>query len=216
VGHEIRRTARNGNPGSTPALPEGPLALPGVYTVQLTVDGRRYTQTITVRADPRTHVSPVVLAAQHALLMRLNSGLRATWDDFRPVAALRAAVARVPPDTVSEVGKAAKALAATLDSIAGDSLADARQVWDDRPAAWSLVELNSEFGLQLTAQDNADHVPTQAALAEARQSCAELGKVVGRWQQTVQRDVPAFNQLLTRHGMTALAIPPAGGTLCAS
>jgi len=208
--------AFNGNPGSTPALPEGPLALPGVYTVQLTVDGRRYTQTITVRADPRTHVSPVVLAAQHALLMRLNSGLRATWDDFRPVAALRAAVARVPPDTVSEVGKAAKALAATLDSIAGDSLADARQVWDDRPAAWSLVELNSEFGLQLTAQDNADHVPTQAALAEARQSCAELGKVVGRWQQTVQRDVPAFNQLLTRHGMTALAIPPAGGTLCAS
>ena len=208
--------AFNGNPGSTPALPEGPLALPGVYTVQLTVDGRRYTQTITVRADPRTHVSPVVLAAQHALLMRLNSGLRATWDDFRPVAALRAAVARVPPDTVSEVGKAAKALAATLDSIAGDSLADARQVWDDRPAAWSLVELNSEFGLQLTAQDNADHAPTQAALAEARQSCAELGKVVGRWQQTVQRDVPAFNQLLTRHGMTALAIPPAGGTLCAS
>ena len=208
--------AFNGNPGSTPALPEGPLALPGVYTVRLTVDGRRYTQTITVRADPRTHVSPVALAAQHALLMRLNSGLRATWDDFRPVAALRAAVARVPPDTVSEVGKAAKALAATLDSIAGDSLADARQVWDDRPAAWSLVELNSEFGLQLTAQDNADHAPTQVALAEARQSCAELGKVVGRWQQTVQRDVPAFNQLLTRHGMTALAIPPAGGTLCAS
>ena len=76
--------------------------------------------------------------------------------------------------------------------------------------------MNSEFGLQLTAQDNADHAPTQAALAEARQSCAELGKVVGRWQQTVQRDVPAFNQLLTRHGMTALAIPPAGGTLCAS
>ena len=208
--------AFNGNPGSTPALPEGPLALPGVYTVRLTVDGRRYTQTITVRADPRTHVVPVALAAQHALLMRLNSGLRATWDDFRPVAALRAAVARVPPDTVSEVGKAAKALAATLDSIAGDSLADARQVWDDRPAAWSLVELNSEFGLQLTAQDNADHAPTQAALAEARQSCAELGKVVGRWQQTVQRDVPAFNQLLTRHGMTALAIPPAGATLCAS
>src|SRR5438876_961786 len=207
--------AFNGNPGSTPALPEGPLALPGAYMVRLTVDGRRYTQTIAVRADPRSHVSPAALAAQHALLMRLNSGLQATWDDFRPVAALRAAVARVAPDdTVSEVGKAAQALAATLDSIAGDSLADARQVWDPRPAAWSLVALNSEFGLQLTAQDNADHAPTQAALAAARQSCGELGKVVGRWQQTVQRDVPAFNQLLARHGMTALAIPPAGGKLC--
>ena len=149
--------------------------------------------------------------------MRLNSGLQATWDDFRPVAALRAAVAKIAPgDTISEVGKAAKQLVTTLDSIAGDSLKDAREVWDARPAAWSFVDLNSEFGLELDLQDNADHAPTQAALAAARQSCAELGKVVGRWQQTVQRDVPAFNQLLARHGMTALAIPPAGGKRCAS
>ncbi len=207
----------NGNPGSTPPAPEGPLSMPGVYRVRLTVDGNQYTQTITVGADPRSHVSTAARAAQHSLLMRLYSGLQATWTDFRPVAELRAAVAKIAPDdTLSEVGQAAKQLAATLDSIAGDSLADARQVWDPRPAAWSLVALNSEFGLQLTAQDNADHAPTQAALAEARQSCAELGKVVGRWQQTVQRDVPAFNQLLARRGMTALAIPPAGGKLCAS
>src|SRR5437870_221163 len=39
------------NHGKT--APEGPLALPGVYTVRLTVDGTHYTQTMTVRADPR-------------------------------------------------------------------------------------------------------------------------------------------------------------------
>src|SRR5438094_747944 len=124
----------NGNPGSTPMAPEGPLALPGVYTVRLTVDGHRYTQTITLRADPRSHVGPAALAAQHALVMRLYAGLQATWTDFKPVAALRHAVARIAPDdTVSEVGKAAKALATRLDSIAGDSLGEARQVWDARP-----------------------------------------------------------------------------------
>src|SRR5712691_4598175 len=56
-----------GNPGSTPALPEGPLALPGVYTIRLRVDGKPYTQTLTVRADPRVHIAPAALGAQHAL-----------------------------------------------------------------------------------------------------------------------------------------------------
>ena len=46
----------NANPGLTPPSPEGPLALPGVYTLKLTVDGRSYTQTVrspTTRARRR-------------------------------------------------------------------------------------------------------------------------------------------------------------------
>ena len=49
----------NAVPGETVYHPEGPLALPGVYTVKLTVDGKSYTQTVTVRNDPR---SPATLA----------------------------------------------------------------------------------------------------------------------------------------------------------
>jgi len=205
----------NGNPGSTPAEPEGALASPGVYRIRLTVDGNRYTQALTVVRDPRLRVAPAALAAQHALLMRLSSGLQATWTDFKPVAELRAAVAKIAPDdTVSEVGKAAKALVTTLDSIAGDSLKDARQVWDARPPVWSFVDLNGEFGIELTAQDNADHVPTRAALVVASSSCAELGKLVARWRQVVRVDLAAFNQMLARHVMPALAVPAAGEKLC--
>src|SRR2546425_696334 len=200
-----------GNPGSTPALPEGPLALPGAYTIRLTVDGKSYTQTLAVRADPRTHILPGVLTAQHALLMRLYGGVQSTWADFKPVAALRDAVAKIAPDdTVSEVGKAAKALASKLDSIAGDSLGDARQGWDARPATWSFVDLNGEFGIELSGQDNADNAPTRAALAVASVSCDELRKLVGRWRQFVRVDLAAFNQLLARHGIKALSMPVAG------
>src|SRR3989454_8155524 len=207
----------NGNPGPTPMAPEGPLALPGVYTIRLTVDGKRYTQTITVRADPRSHVSPAARVAQHALLTRLYSGLRASWADFKPVAQLRGAVTRLAAgDTASAVAKAAKALAAKLDSIAGDSSSDARELWQPRPTAWSLVDLNSEFALELNAQDNADHAPTQAALAAARSSCDELGKLVGRWRQLVRVDLPAFNATLERHRMTTLAMPLARERLCSA
>src|SRR5438309_10354116 len=196
--------------------PEGPLALPGVYTIRLTVDGKRYTHTIPVRADPRSLVSPGARAAQHALLTRLYSGLRASWADFQPVAQLRGAVTKLAAgDTASDMGKAAKTLAAKLDSLAGDSLSDAREVWQPRPTAWSLVDLNSEFALELNAQDNADHAPTQATLAVARSSCEELRKLVGRWTQVVQRDLVIFNRLLSRHGVATLATPPARQQLCA-
>jgi len=207
----------NGNPGSTPATPEGPMAMPGVYRIRLSVDGQQYTQTVTLRADPRSHVSWTALAAQHALLMRLYAGLAATWTDFRTVTALRSAIAKIAPspnDTVSETGRAARTLVTTLDSMAGDSLADARQVWDDRPKTWSLGALNQQFGLELTTQDNADHAPTQPMLAVARLDCEELRKLVVRWGEFVQRDLATFNRLLARQGMTPLRAPPERGRLC--
>jgi len=206
----------NGNPGVTPMAPEGPLALPGLYTIRLTVDGKHYTQPLTMERDPRSRVSRAAVAAQHALVMRLYAGLEATWADFKPVAALRGAIAKIAPDdTASEIGKAAKTLVTTLDSIAGDSLKDAREVWDARPKAWSFVDLNGEFAIELTAQDNADHAPTQAALAVARSSCADLARLVGRWRQFVRADLVRFNQLLSRQGIGAIAARPGPERSCA-
>jgi len=205
----------NGNPGVTPMAPEGPLALPGLYTIRLTVDGKHYTQPLTVERDPRSRVSRAAVAAQHALVMRLYAGLEATWADFMPVAGLRGAVTTLAAgDTASEVGKAAKTLATRLDSLAGDSLSDAREVWQPRPTAWSFVALNGEFALELNAQDNADHAPTQATLAVARSSCDELRNLVGRWRQVVRLDLATFNRTLERHGMTTLAVTSAPEKLC--
>ena len=206
----------NGNPGVTPMAPEGPLALPGLYTIRLTVDGKHYTQPLTVERDPRSRVSQAAVVAQHALVMRLYAGLEATWADFEPVAALRRAVAKIAPDdTVSEIGKAAKTLVTTLDSIAGDSLKDARQVWDARPAAWSFVDLNSEFAIELIGQDNADLAPTRATLTVARSSCDDLSKLVARWRQFVRADLVRFNQVLSRQGIGATAARPGPERLCA-
>ncbi|HEX7941439.1 MAG TPA: hypothetical protein VF488_06515, partial [Gemmatimonadaceae bacterium] len=111
----------NANPGLTPASPEGPLALPGVYTIELTVNGRRYTQTVTVRNDPRSPATTAALRAQHALLMKLYAGIGAAWDGYHQVAALRAAVEKsAGANAPADVAAAAAALEATLDTVAGN------------------------------------------------------------------------------------------------
>jgi hypothetical protein len=49
----------------------GPLALPGAYTVRLTVNGRAYAQALILRQDPRVRTSIADLSLQYTLSRRL-------------------------------------------------------------------------------------------------------------------------------------------------
>jgi photosystem II stability/assembly factor-like uncharacterized protein len=61
------------NPHDTPRIPEGPLIVPGRYTVRLTVDGQTISHALTVVMDPRVSISSAALAEQFALARRLVS-----------------------------------------------------------------------------------------------------------------------------------------------
>jgi photosystem II stability/assembly factor-like uncharacterized protein len=60
----------------TPREPRGPWAVPGRYTVRLTVGGRAYAQPLVVRMDPRVPVGAAPLARQFALASRLVDAMR--------------------------------------------------------------------------------------------------------------------------------------------
>jgi photosystem II stability/assembly factor-like uncharacterized protein len=81
------------NPHDTPRVPEGPLVVPGRYTVRLTVDGRTRTQDLTVVMDPRVTISAAALAEQFALAQRLASLMNRSYAaGFRPLNASAAAL----------------------------------------------------------------------------------------------------------------------------
>jgi hypothetical protein len=60
-------------PHDTPLSPQGILALPGRYTVKLNVDGRTYTQPLTLKMDPRIPISSAGLHTQFAVAQRIVS-----------------------------------------------------------------------------------------------------------------------------------------------
>ncbi|HEY8310836.1 MAG TPA: hypothetical protein VIG47_09780, partial [Gemmatimonadaceae bacterium] len=105
----------NANPGLTPASPEGPMAPPGVYTIRLTVDGKSYTQPVTVRNDPRSLATAADMKAQTALLMKISAGAKESWDGYNQVEAMRRSIAGLmTANQPADVVAAAKALDAKL------------------------------------------------------------------------------------------------------
>ena len=61
--------------GYTPAEPRGPMALPGEYTVRLTVDGTSYSERLRVKMDPRVLTPEAGLRQQFELSMRIKRAL---------------------------------------------------------------------------------------------------------------------------------------------
>ena len=73
--------------------PTGVWALPGTYTVRLTVDGKSYEQPLTVKMDPRVKTSLAGLTQQFTLSMRVDSLLR---ENMRALEKARAANPQSP------------------------------------------------------------------------------------------------------------------------
>jgi hypothetical protein len=214
----------NANPGLTPASPEGPMAPPGTYAIRLTVDGKSYTQPVTVRNDPRSLATVADIKAQTALLMKFNEGAKESWDGYNQVEAMRRSVANLmTANQPADVTAAAKTLDAKLVAVAGSTAGGGRGfARGGPPPAPDFVRVNGTMGSAMTALDNADMAPTSATLKGYAADCGQLRTVLTNWQAINTTDVPALNAILARanapqiHAASpALPLPACGAGLSA-
>jgi photosystem II stability/assembly factor-like uncharacterized protein len=204
----------NANPERTPASPEGPLAPPGTYTLKLAVDGRTYTQTVIVKNDPRSPATVAAVRAQYALLQKLYTGSKESWDAYNQVQTMRSAIAQARSATPAAAADAAlKDFDARLESIAG-STSGGRGFSRGGPApAPSFVRVNGVMGRELTALDNGDMAPTAATLRGYAADCAQLARALQEWHSAATTGLAALNATLARNSVPALhaaagPIPP--------
>jgi photosystem II stability/assembly factor-like uncharacterized protein len=215
-------------PGETPYSPNGPLALPGVYTLKLTADGRSYTQTVTVKNDPRSPATAAGLQAQHNLQMGLYAANQEAWDGFQQVAAMRDAVAALRKDHPSAaVDSVVAAFDAKLAAVGGTvSATGGRGGRGSGPppvpnfAALSGYETEESMVLtslngQLKTLDFGDMAPNPAKYHAWAMACQDLKRAVATWQAINTRDVPELNALLTRNNLKPIAaVPPLATPAC--
>jgi hypothetical protein len=141
----------------TPREPLGPLALPGRYTVKLTVDGKTYTQPLIVKMDPRVKTPTEALAEQFRLATKVAAMMNEAYEAIQQVRTLRKA-------NNDAIRKRAAELEGTEE---GDG----------------LTRLSSGLQGLLTILDGADAPPTTQAVAAVGQMEKSLRELLARWKE---------------------------------
>src|SRR2546423_1419938 len=200
----------NANPGLTPPSPEGPLVPPGVYTLKLSVGDKAYTQALTVVNDPRSPARGPDLRAQYDLQTKLIAGMRAAWDGYHQVAALRAAVAADTAATLpAAVVAAARGLDSTLALVGGDPEGGRGGGGGffgggARPAP-TFVSVDNNLVRQINTLENGDLAPTPAMQGAYVAGCKDVQTVVTTWIGIAGAPLAAFNAVLAQNNLKPVA-----------
>jgi len=179
-------------PGDTPLAPLGPSALPGMYIVKLTVNGHTYSESLTVKMDPRVKTSAAGLAqmfqVQSSLAVMMNESSQALADARSAHEQLQKLSKQTSGPTADAVSAMDKKVAGLLGGSGGPRSAAA--------APPTLGNLNGEIGALYGEVDRADAAPTQAQTSAAAETAKTLRDIVKQWAALKGTDLPALNQQL--------------------
>jgi photosystem II stability/assembly factor-like uncharacterized protein len=189
---------------NTPQLPLGAWAMPGKYTVKLTVDGKTYTQPLTLRMDPRIQTSEADLRKKFEMEAGIVEGMNESFEALQQVRTLR-------PQLADRAGKAKGPLADSLSALDKQAAAlegAAQGAFFGVPPSGKQTEnlssLNQHFGQLLNVVDSADAAPTTQASAVYLEMEGALGNLLAEWKKVRESSVPAANASLKKAGMEEL------------
>ncbi|HEU5453772.1 MAG TPA: glycoside hydrolase, partial [Terriglobales bacterium] len=186
-------------PHDTPREPLGVRALPGRYTVRLTLDGRSFTQPLTVDMDPRVTASAADLNRQFALENRLADALRQDLAALDQVRSVRQQLAKNSGALSEQAKPFVDALAAFEGGRGGR-----------RGASGSgFSPLNANLTAVYSVVDSADAAPTTQAEQAADTFLRDLQQELIAWQQWQTQQLPSLNNLLRQSNLPPITVPPA-------
>jgi len=192
-------------PGRTPLVPQGPLVLPGTYTVRLTVDGQTASQPLTVKMDPRIRTSPADLETLHAAEVAL-------YDSLNQVAgadlAAHSVEEQIEAKENASIASQLQPYEAELKKLLqGSGRAGAGQAAPEETAAQpepTLDDVTAEAGQLYSEMDQADEPATQTLLSNASHIEQEAKSVVPQWEAFRTNQLPKINAVLRQAGRPAV------------
>jgi photosystem II stability/assembly factor-like uncharacterized protein len=191
---------------NTPLVPLGAWALPGSYTVKLTVNGQSYSQPLWLEMDPRIKTPIEDLRKQHEMQMGSVEGMDDSFESLAQAKSVRAQI----KDLSKEVRGKEKLLRelAALDSQCAELVGGTQHSFYGVPSSGKQPEnfstLNQHFAAILAVADSADAAPTtQATVAfqDLEQSETALRR---RWSAIRERDIPDLNRELAKTGISPI------------
>lgn len=175
-------------PRDTPRHPLGPRALPGQYTVRLSVNGHSYAAPLIVKMDPRVTTSLAGLEQQFNLQIQLASMMtrssqavlqaRSVGKQLRP---LSAQASSPTSESIKAMEKKVSAVLGTPESVGRES---------------TLERLNNDVITLYGYADRPDAAPSPAIVEATNKIERELSAVTKQWEELETTDLPGLNRQL--------------------
>ena len=182
------------------------LALPGTYTVTLTVGGQTMTQKLNVIKDPRTTGTETDIQAQHKLQTEIWEATNKLSESVNQLESLRAQLAAFSKEMGSDdASKAAKKsaddLAEKLTTVESKLLQLKLTGRGQDDCRWPPMLLHKLAYVSNQLDSSADFAPTTQQSAVFEYLKGEGDKVQQEFQHVLSTDVAAFNAMLREKGI---------------
>jgi hypothetical protein len=182
----------------TPLYPLGPSVIAETYTVKLMVDGKSFTQPLTVKMDPRVKTSTAGLTQQFNLSLDAYRGMEQAFTLANEGKKLRDQIR----ESINRVGRGPLAeslskLDKSIAAIAGEARGEAGSpgipggTIDVREP--NFTRLNSGFASLLEMLQSADLEPTVPMATAAAEMQKVLAGLKTKWDQLKSKDLADVN-----------------------
>ena len=185
----------------------GPLAPPGTYEVQLTVDGQTSTTSFDIRQDPRVSATQSDFETQFALLQQIRDKLSDTHEAINRLRSIRQQVEewvrRVEGwsdggSAGEAVRQAANGINAKLEAIEDELIQRRARVPQDQLNF--PTRLNAKLAGLTSVVASADAAPTQQSYEVFHELSTRIDQQLIALQEVIDQDVAAFSELIRTVG----------------
>jgi hypothetical protein len=189
----------------------GPVIVPGTYTVKLTADGQTVTQTFEVKRDPRIQATADDFAKQLDLSLKIRDKFNETSNAILQIRDVKRQVddllKRVKDQpNFKPINDAAMKLNKSLTDIE-ETLYQTKNQSSQDPLNYP-IRLNNKLAALGGVVASADAAPTAQSYEVYNDLVAQIDAQLGKLQQIIKTDLPAFNRLVREQEIPAVIVKP--------
>jgi photosystem II stability/assembly factor-like uncharacterized protein len=179
--------------------PSGPKAVPGMYTVKLTVDGKPQTQPLTVVMDPRSSATSETLEQQLQLGQQIFADTMEARRTLAEIDSVRKKLAALEQEIGEKDSSIKSALADAQSEI---STITAKQAGQSASLQDAFVNMVSA----LHVVESGDRAAPSQAITVYNDSSQRVKAAIAQWSDFKKTRLPALNRKLIERKLTPIAI----------
>lgn len=184
----------------------GPMAVPGSYTVRLTVDGKAMTTKLTLRPDPRVQMTDADYRAHRDLALAIRNDVSRLTRIVRELRSIRQQLQHrnallKPEPKAAQLSKDSDALISKLDELEKRIHNPEAEVVYDILAFRGGAKLYSRIAALHDFVADADGPPTQGAREVYAEQKKELDGYEAEFRKLVSSDLATLNEAAKKAGL---------------